>query len=73
MGYRFNVGPECEFFPSIPMSMATRQRIPNDAAGYFDMGPSDVGESCRRDICLTLEDMGFEIGGFPPRMCGCPA
>ena len=25
------------------------------------MGPSDVGESCRRDICLTLEDMGFEI------------
>ena len=25
------------------------------------MGPSDLGESCRRDICLTLEDMGFEI------------
>ena len=24
-------------------------------------GPSDLGESCRRDICLNLEDMGFEI------------
>ena len=25
------------------------------------MGPSDLGESCRREICLTLEEMGFEI------------
>ena len=25
------------------------------------MGPSDQGEQCRRDICLALEDMGFEI------------
>ena len=25
------------------------------------MGPVDRGESCRRDICLNLEEMGFEI------------
>jgi hypothetical protein len=30
-------------------------------AGYFDLGPIDFGENARRDIVLTLEDMGFEI------------
>ena len=28
---------------------------------YFDLGPSDVGELTRREICLNLEEMGFEI------------
>ena len=29
--------------------------------GYFDLGPLDFGENARRDMVLTLEDMGFEI------------
>lgn len=61
MGYRFNVGPECEFFLFNTDEYGHPTTNTYDAAGYFDMGPSDVGESCRRDICLTLEDMGFEI------------
>ena len=28
---------------------------------YFDLGPVDLGENARRDMVLTLEDMGFEI------------
>src|SRR5699024_159804 len=32
-----------------------------DEAGYFDLGPVDHGETTRRDICLALEEMGFEI------------
>ena len=32
-----------------------------DEAGYFDLGPLDHGESTRREICMTLEQMGFEI------------
>ena len=33
----------------------------NDEAGYFDLDPVDMGTDARRDICLTLEQMGFEI------------
>ncbi len=30
--------------------------------GYsFDVGPEDLGENARRDMVLTLEDMGFEV------------
>jgi glutamine synthetase len=31
----------------------------NDNGGYFDLAPTDLGENCRRDIVLELEDMGF--------------
>lgn len=33
----------------------------NDHGGYFDLAPTDLGENCRRDIVLELEDMGFDI------------
>ncbi len=33
----------------------------NDKGGYFDLAPTDLGENCRRDIVLELEEMGFEI------------
>lgn len=57
----FNLGPEPEFFlfkldekgePSLEL---------NDNGGYFDLAPTDLGENCRRDIVLELEEMGFEI------------
>ena len=32
-----------------------------ERAGYFDLGPVDLGENARRDMVLTLEDMGYEI------------
>ena len=35
--------------------------ISHEKAGYFDLGPIDLGENARRDMVLTLEDMGFEI------------
>ncbi|MBR3099712.1 MAG: type I glutamate--ammonia ligase [Clostridia bacterium] len=61
MGYSFNVGPECEFFlfQTDENGMPTTQTA--DQAGYFDLGPLDHGESTRREICLALEQMGFEI------------
>lgn len=61
MGYTFNVGPECEFFLFNTDEFGHPTTITHDTAGYFDMGPSDLGESARRDICLNLEEMGFEI------------
>ncbi len=61
MGYSFNVGPECEFFlfQTDDKGMPTTET--SDEAGYFDLGPLDHGESTRREICMTLEQMGFEI------------
>ncbi len=61
MGYTFNVGPECEFFLFNTDEFGHPTTVTHDTAGYFDLGPSDVGENCRRDVCLNLEEMGFEI------------
>ena len=61
LGYKFNVGPECEFF----LFNVDENGVPTtdslDRSGYFDLGPNDLGENARRDMVLTLEDMGFEI------------
>ncbi len=61
MGYSFNVGPECEFFLFHVDEDGKPTTKTNDEGGYFDLGPVDLGENCRRDICLALEEMGFEI------------
>ena len=61
MGYSFNVGPECEFFLFHVDEDGKPTTHTHDQGGYFDLGPVDRGEDCRRDICLALEDMGFEI------------
>ncbi len=61
MGYSFNVGPECEFFLFQTDEFGKPTTATNDEAGYFDLGPLDHGESTRREICLALEKMGFEI------------
>ena len=61
MGYAFNVGPECEFFLFQTDNDGKPTIKTNDEAGYFDLGPLDHGEGTRREICLALEEMGFEI------------
>jgi glutamine synthetase len=60
MGYTFNTGPELEFFlfnlvngkPSTEFS---------DTGAYFDLAPNDASENVRREIVLSLRQMGFEI------------
>jgi len=61
MGYRMYAGPEAEFFLFHTASDGSPTTVTHDNAGYFDLGPVDHGESARRDICITLQDMGFEI------------
>ena len=61
MGYSFNVGPECEFFLFQTDENGNPTTTTSDEAGYFDLGPLDHGESTRREICMALEQMGFEI------------
>lgn len=61
LGYQFDVGPECEFFLYHTDDNGQPTTITHERAGYFDLGPMDLGENARRDMVLTLEDMGFEI------------
>lgn len=61
MGYLFNCGPELEFFLFRTDMNGNPTTEAIDRAGYFDLGPLDHGEETRRDICLNLEKMGFEI------------
>lgn len=61
MGYGFNVGPELEFFLFKRDEDGNPTTEMTDLGGYFDLNPIDAGENCRRDICLALEDMGYEI------------
>ena len=62
MGYdTFNVGPEAEFFLFQTDENGKPTTKTNDEAGYFDLGPLDPGEVTRREICLALEKMGYEI------------
>ncbi|MFY3792831.1 type I glutamate--ammonia ligase [Ureibacillus sp. MALMAid1270] len=57
----FNLGPEPEFFLFKLNEKGEPTMDLNDAGGYFDLAPTDLGENCRRDIVLELEEMGFEI------------
>jgi len=61
MGFDFNVGPECEFFLFETDDKGRPTTQTSDQASYFDLGPLDLADGTRREICLALEDMGFEI------------
>lgn len=61
MGYSFDVGPECEFFLFDTDENGMPTTRTHEQAGYFDIGPLDGGENARRDIVMTLEEMGLII------------
>ena len=61
LGLTFNAGPELEFFLFQTDEDGRPTTKTSYEAGYFDLGPLDHGESTRREICLCLEEMGFEI------------
>lgn len=61
MGYTFRVGAECEFFLFHLDENGMATTVSHEKAGYFDVGPVDLGENARRDMVLTLEDMGFVV------------
>ncbi len=61
MGYTMNVGPENEFFLFHTGEDGEPTLETHDKAGYFDLAPVDKGEEARRDMAITLQEMGFEI------------
>jgi len=61
MGYTMNAGPEAEFFLFHVDAEGRPTLTTHDHAGYFDLAPVDLGENARRDMVLTLNEMGFEV------------
>ncbi|MBQ4561929.1 MAG: glutamine synthetase [Clostridia bacterium] len=59
MGIRLSVGSECEFYLFKTDEEGEPTEAPLDNAGYMDVSPRDKGENIRREICLTLEEMGI--------------
>ncbi len=61
LGYTMNMGPEVEFFLFKRDDENHPTTLKVDRAGYYDIGPDDLGEDIRAEIVLTLQEMGFDI------------
>lgn len=61
LGYTMNIGPEAEFFLFKKDENGMATTTTHDRAGYYDVGPDDLGEDVRSEIVKTLQLMGFEI------------
>ncbi|MDR2686665.1 MAG: glutamine synthetase family protein, partial [Oscillospiraceae bacterium] len=59
MGYACKAGAECEFYLFKAGEDGEPTDAPLDRGGYLDIAPLDRGEDIRREICLTLEEMGI--------------
>ncbi len=71
MGLSLNVGPEWEFF-LFPLDDNGKPDImPEEKAGYCDVAPIDHGENVRRDIILTLEEMGYVVESSHHELAPC--
>lgn len=60
-GYTMFCGPEAEFFMFHTDENGAPTLKTHDMGGYFDLAPTDRGEGARRDMMLSLEQMGLEI------------
>jgi glutamine synthetase len=60
MGYTCKIGAECEFYIFKTNENGEPSGITLDKGGYLDISPLDKGEDIRREICLTLEEMGIK-------------
>ncbi len=58
-GLTFDFGPEMEFYLFKTDDEGAPTKTPYDRAGYMSIAPDDKGENVRREICLTLEQMGI--------------
>ncbi len=61
-GIEFKFGSEMEFYLFKLDDKEIPTKEPYDNAGYLDIAPLDRGENIRREICLTIEEMGLTPG-----------
>jgi glutamine synthetase len=58
LGFTYYVGPELEFYVFADSELPPRVI---DRGGYFDLTPLDIASDMRRDMVLTLEEMGIGV------------
>ncbi len=58
-GITVQFGSEFEFYLFKTDENGTPTKEPFDHASYMDVAPEDKGENIRREICLTMLDMGI--------------
>lgn len=58
-GISCNFGSEFEFYLFKLDENGDRTNVPYDSAAYMDVSPEDKCENVRREICLTIEEMGL--------------
>ena len=60
-GWRYNVGPEPEFFLLRRNGPESIHPVPHDIGGYFDFSASDEAQRVRGELMLALASMGLEV------------
>jgi glutamine synthetase len=60
MGYACKIGVECEFYLFKTGDDGEPISVTLDKGSYFDLSPLDKGEDIRRELCLSLEEMGLK-------------
>ncbi len=60
LGISFAFGTEMEFYLFKTDDGGEPTTVPYDQASYMDIAPADRGENIRREICITLEQMGIQ-------------
>ena len=58
-GYSCEMGTKCEFYLFELDENGEPTKIPHDKGSYLDVAPLDKCENARREICLSLEEMGL--------------
>ena len=58
-GYQCEMGTRCEFYLFETDMEGKPTRKPCDQGGYLDVAPLDKCENTRREICLSLDEMGL--------------
>ncbi len=61
LGYEMMVGVEAEFFLFELDDEGNPSIRTHDRGGYFDVAPTDKGETCRRAIVRSLQALGFDV------------
>lgn len=60
LGFVCKVGAECEFYLFKTNDYGEPTLQTHDNGGYLDISPLDQGENIRREICVSLEEMGIQ-------------
>ncbi len=59
--WRFNVGPEPEFFLVHKSNSESIRAVPHDVGSYFDFSAKDEAHQVRAELMLALSSMGLEV------------